>query len=114
MGRACLAGLALCFVAGQADAQLYLGTDLVRVCTMSEDQSDCIAYMGGVADSFDLIDRLSRSGGLPSLFCFNAGVAALELRDVTLAYAKDHPTEAGMPAADLVLAAVKAKYPCPS
>ena len=124
MHRAVLVAVALsCFVGEWASAYYFDGNELFRWCeswhrqmsfnqdrqtSFNQDWFDgghCGGYIGGVVDAFDTA----------RVFCVPQGetdVKSGQLVEVVKLYLRDHPEMRHLPAADLVTAAIKEKFPC--
>ena len=80
---------------------------LARLC--EREIAPCLGYVIGVADSY--ASALAGSGR-PQLFCIPQGATNEEIRQVAVRFVNAHPEEAAANASIVVLAALRAAYPC--
>ncbi len=74
-----------------------------------QDRSACLTYVLGTADAFSAALVAS---GRPQSFCFPAGTTNDQIAQSAVAYLRAHPEEAKTNAALVVLAGLKARFPC--
>jgi hypothetical protein len=93
--------IAMIFVAPPALAMS--GNDLLAVCQSGggEAWGYCIGYVTGITET-------------SSSICVPPETIRAQGRDIVLQYLKNHPETRQLKAADLVLNALKAAWPCPS
>ena len=116
MTRAILVAVVLsCFVTGRADAGTYFrdGNALLERCEHFEHAprdydkalqgTACRDYVLGVVDAL-------RDAGM---FCVPANsVQVNQVVDIATAHLRDHPENRHLPASDLIVSALKEKFPC--
>ena len=118
-GRALGAVVALATVlalAGPARAQRLSpvqGEALMKLCT-GKTTVGCDAYVSGLSDEAEL---MGRSNGEPTdrsdmQFCIPADVKGSALRQTVVAWGQAHSEDAKLPAAMLVVHALRASFPC--
>lgn len=89
------------------------GGQLVRLCTARE-TTGCDAYVSGVADAIDLLQRQSPEphDAMRMVACIPPSVTGQGLRAAVVGYGQGHEGEQKLPAAVMVASALKANYPC--
>lgn len=113
--RYALAAIATGLIPGVAAAGFYSGDTLYEACSAApgnnayfEKSYECVGYVSGAVDAFNTTREANR---LKS--CIPAGVTINRLRQVTVAYLRDHPAERTQSASTLVFAATRKAWPCP-
>ena len=104
-----VAGTLSCLVSGAAEAYFFDGNKLSDWCKswssaggyLNVKSAQCGAYITGVLDT--LHDRT---------FCLPQPAVAANAIDVVILYLHDHPERLQSPASDLVVDALKEKFPC--
>ena len=107
---------ALAALAAPARAQRLspvTGESLMKLCT-SATPVGCDAYVSGVSDMGELLERSSAEPAdhADAQFCIPADVTGKALRATVIAWAQGHAGDAKLPAAMLVVHAFHASYPC--
>ncbi len=88
----------------------FTGNDLLGECEGSGDQPEiCLGYVEGVSDALGYGDRIF---DLPSVCVPPRTVPASQVRDIVLAYVREHPATRHFAAAPLVAAALGQAFPC--
>jgi hypothetical protein len=80
---------------------------LNAVC--SEDRTGCLTYVLGAADAFA---SALVAAGRPQAFCVPKGTTNDQIAQSVVRFLRAHPEEANSNAALVVLAGLKASYPC--
>lgn len=75
----------------------------------AQDRSACLTYVLGSADAFA---SALVAAGRPQVFCVPKGTTNDQLAQATVRYLRAHPEEGASNAAMVVLAGLKASYPC--
>ncbi len=103
-------------IAGSAYGQrqylpaFFTGNDLLDECEGTRDQREiCLGYVEGVSDALGYGDRIF---DLPSVCVPPHAVPASQVRDIVLAYVREHPVTRHFAAAPLVTAALGQAFPC--
>ncbi len=74
-----------------------------------QDRSACLTYVLGAADAFA---SALVAAGRPQVFCVPKGTTNDQIAQAAVRYLRAHPEEARSNAAVVVLAGLKASYPC--
>jgi Rap1a immunity proteins len=79
-----------------------MGKELVRICQSQSpgDVGFCTGYIEGATAGRDV------------QYCFSAGVTAGQVREVVKLWLSEHPEKWHLAAHDLVIEALKEKFPC--
>ncbi|MAW98561.1 MAG: hypothetical protein CMN72_02730 [Sphingomonas sp.] len=93
------------------NAGFLTGNQLYSRCTETSPTSSsfCFAFIAGVHDTVRAYETWLKIRE----FCPPADVAQSDMRNSFMAYAKQRPASLSGQAASVVVAALKAKYPCP-
>jgi len=96
---------------GKAVAEVIAGSKLFEDCRDGDNPNardstykwgTCFGYINGVADAL-----------LPAgLYCLPTGASAGQVLDVAKLYIQDHPDKRYLPAPQLIVNALKEKFPC--
>lgn len=105
---------ALGLSAGSARAQkmrtyFKTGEDLLIACKRPHD-NNCAGYLQGVVDA---VGALQFANVAPARLCVPEGASAQSIIDIVVKQLNDNPKDRWRPAADLVIPAVVAAWPCP-
>lgn len=114
-----LTGLAVSGAASSVWAQpeaavktFFPAARLIASCANEADKSaisQCVGYLAGVADTEN--QRLQFTG--KAYFCRRSEFTIGQLRDIVIAYARAHPEQADIGAANMVTLAWQGAFPCP-
>jgi hypothetical protein len=105
------APLSCLVTAGQAAAEITDGNKLFADCQDGDNPNardstykwgTCFGYISGVADALV-------PGGL---YCVPGGVTAGQVLDIAKVYIRDHPDKRYMSAPQLIVDALREKFPC--
>jgi len=93
-----------------ASGVFLTGNGLYAECTSgnSADQADCLGYITGVYDGIALMQDVDNK----HLICIPQGVIRGQIKDIAIAYLRDHPATRQESAAPIVANALLAAYPC--
>ena len=80
---------------------------LTALC--GQDRNACLTYVLGSADAYA---SALAAAGRPQVFCVPKGTTNDQIAQATVRYLRAHPEEANSNAALVVLAGLKAAYPC--
>jgi Ssp1 endopeptidase immunity protein Rap1a len=96
---------------GEAVAEVIAGSKLIADCRDGDNPNardstykwgTCFGYINGVADAL-----------VPAeLYCLPKGASAGQVLDVAKLYIQDHPDKQYLPAPQLIVNALKEKFPC--
>lgn len=112
-------------VAPPAFAGYLTGNDLYRYCTAASTDHDyssksvmCLAFIMGIHDgaetSGQLLTYMAERTEPFRMMCVPANVEAGQLKDITVAYLRDHPADRNQGAGIVVMSALLEAYPCAS
>ena len=89
------------------------GAQLVKLC-MARDTTGCDAYISGIADAIDLLQRQSPEphDAMHMVACIPPATSGQWLLATVIGYGQGHEGEQKLPAAVMVASALKANYPC--
>lgn len=75
----------------------------------AQDRGACLGYIVGSTDSWA---SAMAAAGRPQVICIPPGTNNEQITQATVRYVRAHPEEAGVNAAVVIFAALKATFPC--
>ena len=89
------------------------GATLLKLCSVRQ-PTDCDAYVSGVADAVEIMQRSAPEphDAMKLVACIPPATTGPALRAAVIGYGNGHEGEGRLPAAVLVVSALKANYPC--
>lgn len=98
-------------IVGRGQAGFYTGSQILSNCESRDEteRSLCALYLGGIADTTDL---LVGAGLMPNLICLPSDASTEKLQEIFVEYANENPEELGEVASATVIAAFMGAFPC--